>query len=109
MATNPCIITLPNTLNSTPLSEIIDGLSKPVGERTLPTILLYDERGLRLYDDITTKASEYYLFAAEEQILRDNGPHIVSLMHGGKAARNGEVVLELGAGYAIFSLIPSVL
>ena len=99
MSSNPQIITLPNTLNSTPFADICDGLKKPTGEKTLPTILLYDERGLRLYDDITTKAPEYYLFAAEEQILRDNAPSIVRLMHGGSSVRNGQVVLELGAGY----------
>lgn len=98
MASYPHIITLPNTLNSKPLADICDGLNKPKGEKTLPTILLYDERGLRLYDDITTKAPEYYLFAAEEQLLRDNGIEIVRLMHGGSPVRNGEFVLELGAG-----------
>lgn len=43
-------------------SQIVEGLSKPEGEKELPTILLYDERGLRLYDTITTDAKEYYLF-----------------------------------------------
>jgi uncharacterized SAM-dependent methyltransferase len=98
MASNPQIVTLPHTLSTTSLAEICEGLTQPSGERTLPTILLYDERGLRLYDDITTKAPEYYLFASEEQILRDNGPDIIRLMHGGLPVRSGEVVLELGAG-----------
>lgn len=104
MSSNPQIITLPNTLSSTPFADICEGLKKPTGQKTLPTILLYDERGLRLYDDITTMAPEYYLFAAEEQILRDNGPSIVRLMHGGSSVRNGEIVLELGAGY-VFSIL----
>ncbi|KAG8807116.1 hypothetical protein FRC19_006856, partial [Serendipita sp. 401] len=98
MSSTPQIIQLPNTLSSTPLREVLDGLSKPTGQRTLPTILLYDERGLRLYDDITTKAPEYYLFAAEEQILCDDAPEIIRLMHGGGPVRNGEILLELGAG-----------
>lgn len=101
MASNPQIVNLPNTLDTTPLAEIYQGLQKPPGQRTFPTILLYDERGLRLYDDITTKVSEYYLFAAEEQILRDNGTDVVRLMHGGLPVRNGEVVLELGAGSVV--------
>ena len=42
--------------------QVIQGLSKPNGERTLPTMLLYSERGLRLYDMITTDCPEYYLF-----------------------------------------------
>jgi uncharacterized SAM-dependent methyltransferase len=61
------------------------GLQKPQGQRTLPTILLYDEQGLRLYDEITTKVPEYYLFPAEEEILREHGSEIVRLMHGGQA------------------------
>lgn len=40
---------------------VLDGLAKPAGQRTLPTLLLYDEHGLRLYDNITTHAQEYYL------------------------------------------------
>lgn len=44
--------------------QIIEGLSKPLGQKTLPTMLLYDERGLRLYDAITTDCPEYYLFAS---------------------------------------------
>jgi uncharacterized SAM-dependent methyltransferase len=78
------------------VEAIIGGLSKPKGARTLPTLLLYDERGLRLYDDITTKAPEYYPFSCEEQILSDHADEIVRAMHAGK--RDGEVVIELGAG-----------
>jgi uncharacterized SAM-dependent methyltransferase len=79
MSSNLPIITLPNALDSTPFEDTCQGLKKPTGQKTLPTILLYDERGLRLYDDITTMAPEYYFLAAEEQILRDNGPSIVRL------------------------------
>jgi uncharacterized SAM-dependent methyltransferase len=81
--------------------EILAGLSKPVGQRSLPTILLYDERGLRLYDDVTTHSPEYYLFGAEENILKAYADEIVSAMRGGAAQRappQDEIVLELGAG-----------
>ena len=95
----PHIVQLPRIEAATPLSvEIINGLQKPRGQRTVPTILLYDEQGLRLYDEITTKAPEYYLFPAEEEILRQHGGEIVRLMHGGEPVQEGEVVLELGAG-----------
>ena len=77
-----------------------DGLSRPNGEKTLPTILLYDERGLRLYDIITTDAPEYYLFRSEEQILEDKADEIVKVMRGTTVASGS--VLELGAGYASF-------
>ncbi|KAG1748553.1 hypothetical protein EDB19DRAFT_1630127 [Suillus lakei] len=97
-------------------SQIIKGLMAATNEKTLPTMILYDERGLRLYDNITTKAPEYYLFGAEEQILQDNAGQIVDVMHqhtGGVVS--GEVVLELGAGalhktshilHALTNLVP---
>lgn len=79
--------------------QCIDGLQLPSGQKTLPTMLLYDQRGLRLYDDVTTKAPEYYLFAAEEQILKNNASIIVNCMHRGTQGVNqGEIVLELGSG-----------
>ncbi|KIJ62537.1 hypothetical protein HYDPIDRAFT_41690 [Hydnomerulius pinastri MD-312] len=79
--------------------EIIKGLTAPFNGKTLPTLLLYDERGLRLYDTITTSAPEYYLFAAEEGILKKHASDVVEVMHsrtGGIIP--GEVILELGAG-----------
>lgn len=95
----PHIVQLPRTEAATPLcDEIIKGLQNPRGQRILPTILLYDEQGLRLYDEITTKAPEYYLFLCEEEILREHGSEIVHLMHGSEPIQDGEVVLELGAG-----------
>ncbi|KAL5529074.1 hypothetical protein ACEPAG_5048 [Sanghuangporus baumii] len=81
--------------------QIVQGLSKPTGQKTLPTMLLYDEHGLRLYDAITTDCPEYYLFAAEEEILKNNADDIVRLMHARDAEAGDQVkpvVLELGAG-----------
>ncbi|KAF8073937.1 DUF323 domain-containing protein [Lyophyllum atratum] len=79
--------------------QIVGGLMRPAGEKELPTMLLYNERGLRLYDDITTKAPEYYLFGAEEEILKNKADEIVRAMHHGEEHISAdEVVLELGAG-----------
>ena len=78
--------------------QIITGLSEPFGRKRLPTMLLYDERGLRLYDDITTKAPEYYLFPAEEGILKANAEDIIQTMLHGADVTINEIVLELGAG-----------
>ncbi|KAG9019743.1 hypothetical protein FRB90_009613 [Tulasnella sp. 427] len=78
-------------------TQILAGLlRKPPHQRELPTLLLYDERGLRLYDDLITHALEYYPFAAEEQILTDHAKDIVEYMgiQGGQKA----FVVELGAG-----------
>ncbi|KZT11762.1 DUF323 domain-containing protein [Laetiporus sulphureus 93-53] len=80
--------------------QIIAGLSRPAGQKSLSTMLLYDERGLRLYDDITTKAPEYYLFPAEEQIFKQHADDIAAAMHardGGKL-KTEEAIVELGAG-----------
>lgn len=85
-------------------SQIFDGLSKPDGEKRLPTMLLYDEQGLKLYDDITTKCHEYYLFLAEEQIVKNHAEDIVSLMHKGttgQAWKGRSAVVELGAGWVL--------
>jgi uncharacterized SAM-dependent methyltransferase len=84
-------------------AQVVSGLSAPSGSRTLPTLLLYDEQGLRLYDDITTMAPEYYLFAAEEEILKNHGQDIVrAIRSAGQSADlaggDREVILELGAG-----------
>ncbi|SJL07664.1 related to TAD2-tRNA-specific adenosine deaminase 2 [Armillaria ostoyae] len=78
---------------------IVDGLDRPTGQKQLPTLLLYDERGLRLYDDITTEVPEYYLFGAEEEILKTKADEIVRIMHGGGGGvQPDEVILELGSG-----------
>ncbi|KAH7885435.1 hypothetical protein F5I97DRAFT_1811346 [Phlebopus sp. FC_14] len=88
----------PNTAAKIP-DQIVEGLDAPLNKKSLPTILLYDERGLRLYDQITTDAPEYYLFGAEEEILKTHAPQIVKAMHSRTGAIvPGEVILELGAG-----------
>ncbi|KAI0631951.1 DUF323 domain-containing protein [Trametes polyzona] len=80
--------------------DIVAGLSQPAGQKWLPTMLLYDERGLRIYDEITTGAPEYYLFPAEEEILKNKADDIVKVMHAGVSDGRpvDEVVVELGAG-----------
>lgn len=63
-------------------------------------MLLYGESSLQLYDDITTKATEYYLFAAEEEILKTYWREIACAMHLEGDIKAGESlsVVELGAG-----------
>ncbi|KII95111.1 hypothetical protein PLICRDRAFT_169797 [Plicaturopsis crispa FD-325 SS-3] len=86
--------------NKTITLQILEGLTQPAGYKTLPAVVLYDERGLRLYDDITTQAPEYYLFAAEEEILKNHADEIVSAMHSHSSDNSvtDEILLELGAG-----------
>lgn len=78
-------------------AAIISGLSKPVHERTLPTLLLYTEAGLKIYDELTARAADYYLFGAEEEILKKHGNEIIRAMHS-RGCFEGESVVELGAG-----------
>ena len=78
--------------------QLRDGLSRPFGHKQIPTMLLYDERGLKLYDVITTDAPEYYLFPAEEEILKNKADDIVRAMHGEAQISSDEVIVELGAG-----------
>ncbi|KAF7314700.1 DUF323 domain-containing protein [Mycena kentingensis (nom. inval.)] len=102
----PAIVNIQNGANSDAElvvdmeAQVLAGLRAPEGTmKTLPTMLLYDERGLRLYDDITTHAQEYYLFGAEESILKKKADEIVASMHQGTGGLcEGEIVLELGAG-----------
>ena len=61
--------------------QIRDGLSRPPNHKRIPTMLLYDERGLKLYDDITTEAPQYYLFTAEEEILKNKADDIDDSSH----------------------------
>lgn len=91
---------------------LLNALNAPTGQKSLPTTLLYDERGLELYDDITTHAGEhYYLFPAEEHILKTHAADVVRVMCAGDregglgasdasaASPESSVILELGAGY----------
>ena len=78
--------------------EIVKGLSRPAGQKILPQILLYDEEGLRIFDEITTGVDDYYIFPAEENLLKRHAHDIVQVMHGKEGQPVESVVLELGAG-----------
>jgi len=79
-------------------NEILRGLLKARGERTLPSETLYDEVGLKLYNEGvgTTWSEWYYPFAAEKQILDEHSHDIARQL---RTSRKGEAILiELGAG-----------
>jgi uncharacterized SAM-dependent methyltransferase len=42
-------------------AELLQGLQAPPGAKFIPTVLLYDVTGLKIYDKITTDAPEYYV------------------------------------------------
>jgi L-histidine Nalpha-methyltransferase len=60
--------------------------------KELPTVWLYDERGSRLYEEIT-RLPEYYLPRREREILRLHSPEIA-------AETRARMLVELGAGNA---------
>jgi len=74
------------------LQDIKKGL-RPIngGEKTLPTLLLYDEAGLRLFEQITY-LEEYYLTNAEIEVLETYADRIAQHI------QPGSIVAELGSG-----------
>ncbi|KAJ7176135.1 hypothetical protein C8R43DRAFT_872626 [Mycena crocata] len=103
----PKIIDLRNDMKqdqtSTLLTEVLSGLQpspKSRGKR-LPMMLLYNERGLRLFDAWTMHSPKYHVFSAEVEILKEKANEIVDTMNQGicdSLLSSEIVVLELGAG-----------
>jgi len=82
--------------------KIVKALSQPVDQKYLPGLLLYDEEGLHLYNDITTQSDEYYLFPTKETLLKRHAYDIVQVMQGQRKDSDhhpaGGAIVELGAG-----------
>jgi L-histidine Nalpha-methyltransferase / hercynylcysteine S-oxide synthase len=74
------------------LEDIRKGL-RPAdgGEKKLPTLLLYDKNGLRLFEQITY-LDEYYLTGAEIEVLETYASRIA------ERVPSGSIVVELGSG-----------
>lgn len=78
-----------SVINDDIRKDILDGLR---GEpKTLPTLLLYDEKGLNLFEDITY-LDEYYLTNAEIEVLSKHAAEIA------KQIPDGARLVELGSG-----------
>ena len=73
--------------------EIVEGLKPGAGkEKTLPTLLLYDDQGLKLFERITY-LEEYYLTGEEINVLEEHADDIARCMP------TGCMLVELGSGY----------
>ena len=73
-------------------NDITEALSSNAdGGRVLPTLLLYDEDGLKLFEKITY-LEEYYPTNAEIEVLNSNCHRIAERI------QNGSRVVELGSG-----------
>ncbi len=80
------------TVSTPELEEIVDGLS--ADQKQISPKYFYDERGSKLFDDITN-LPEYYLTNTELGIMRDNIDEIVELV--GKQAS----LIEFGSGSSL--------
>lgn len=81
-----------SNLNTSLAKEIWKGLEVKKGaQRSLPTLILYNTEGLRLFEEITY-LDEYYLTNAEIDVLTTHAASIV-----GRVPANAQLV-ELGSG-----------
>ncbi|THH15307.1 hypothetical protein EW146_g5135 [Bondarzewia mesenterica] len=78
--------------------KILAGLCQPPHQRTIPGLVMYDEEGLRLYDDLTTHAKDYYPFACEEEILKNEAEISIVPAMCKSPINSPEVFIELGSG-----------
>lgn len=75
--------------------EILKGLvGKAEGEKSMPTLLLYSEEGLKLFEEITY-LDEYYLTNTEIGILDKWSASIAERIE------DGSILVELGSGYRL--------
>ncbi|KAI9058236.1 hypothetical protein FKP32DRAFT_1597318 [Trametes sanguinea] len=77
--------------------QIVAGMST-LGNKW-PAAVLFDERGLKLYDMSVSQADGYYPFVAEMRILHNHADDIAhAIFRRGAAGFAGEDVVELGSG-----------
>lgn len=89
----PNIIDIRSDTAGIELTKLIrDGL-RPAddGEKTLPTLLLYDEAGLKIFEKITY-LEEYYLTNDEIEVLESHAKDIAARIP------NHAMLVELGSG-----------
>jgi len=71
------------------LEEVLEGLRGP--QKSLPSKYFYDERGSRLFEQIT-RLKEYYPTRTEKAIMQQYMPEIAECIAG------DSVLVELGSG-----------
>lgn len=74
------------------VDTILESLDKPLNHKSIPTYILYDKKGLQLFDQITQLDDQYYLTGAELDILNNHSHEIADRL------QNGSLLFELGAG-----------
>ncbi len=71
------------------LRDVLNGLQKP--QKSIPSKYFYDERGSKLFEQIT-RLEVYYPARCEKQILRENIGEIAACIE------SDSVIIELGSG-----------
>ncbi|ODV92841.1 hypothetical protein CANCADRAFT_94337 [Tortispora caseinolytica NRRL Y-17796] len=84
------IVDIRRSASTEPAISVAD-LKQSLTHNQLPTLLLYDEKGLQLFEDITY-VSEYYLTNAEIEILKTESEEIAFRIP------DGSTLVELGSG-----------
>jgi EasF-like predicted methyltransferase len=74
-------------------SSILDGLSQPHGQKSLPALLLWDEKGQTLYDKLLA-SEEYYPYRVENELIQERVDEMATTI----AASRPDLLVELGAG-----------
>jgi uncharacterized SAM-dependent methyltransferase len=78
--------------NFSVINALLEGLNPSNGHpKTFPTLLLYDTKGLRLFEEITY-LDEYYLTNTEIAVLKEHAESIVQWMP------DDAQLIELGSG-----------
>lgn len=77
--------------------SLVDDLHKNLKMRSFPTLLLYDAKGLKLFEKITY-LDEYYPTNAEIDVLKTHAKAIVE-----RIPENAQLV-ELGSGSVVLAL-----
>lgn len=77
--------------------SLVDELNKSLEKRSFPTLLLYDAKGLKLFEKITY-LDDYYPTNAEIDVLERHTKSIVE-----RIPENAQLV-ELGSGSVVLAL-----
>lgn len=73
------------------LAGLKDSNGRPKAEKTLPTLLLYDDAGLKIFERITY-LDQYYLTGAEIEVLEKHADSIAARIP------DNALIVELGSG-----------
>lgn len=74
-------------------SQTLEGLCQPYGSKFLPSLLLWDDKGKSLYEDILA-TKHYYPFHVEKELLEQHMHEIAASI----ASSGTDMLVELGSG-----------